>query len=174
MKLYTKTGDNGFTSLIGGKRVKKYDLHLEAYGTVDELNSYISLLRSEISDLKIFDFLLEIQRKLFLIGTELASEKKNIFFLENKDLLKLENEIDKIDLEVSALKNFIVPGGNKIISFCHIARCVCRRAERRIIELSDTFFVSEFSLKYINRLSDYLFILSRKLAKDFKIKEIIL
>jgi len=104
----------------------------------------------------------------------LASEKKNIFFLENKDLLKLENEIDKIDLEVSALKNFIVPGGNKIISFCHIARCVCRRAERRIIELSDTFFVSEFSLKYINRLSDYLFILSRKLAKDFKIKEIIL
>lgn len=175
MKIYTKTGDDGYTSLIGGTRVPKYHLRIESYGTVDELNSYIGLIRGQEIDEKDQLMLKEIQDRLFTIGSSLAAnpEKSNIKIpdLYQKDIELLETEMDRIEAVLPQLKHFILPGGNNAVSFCHLARCVCRRAERITIHLSENSFVEEKVKIYLNRLSDYLFMLARKIGHDQNIKE---
>ncbi len=176
MKIYTKTGDKGQTSLIGGTRVPKHHIRIEAYGTVDELNSYIGLIRDQLIDEPYKKILIEIQDRLFTIGSSLASDpeksKMKIPDLKEEDITLLEREIDKINETLPEMRSFILPGGHTTVSFCHIARCVCRRAERLTIHLSENSFVSELVIKYLNRLSDYLFMLSRKLSKDLHATEI--
>ena len=176
MKVYTKKGDKGETSLIGGTRVSKHHIRIEAYGTVDELNSYIGLIRDQEIDEMAKTVLIEIQDRLFTIGSMLASDpeksKMKIPELAENDIELLENEIDKMNDVLPEMKSFVLPGGNTVVSFSHVARCVCRRAERITIELSGNSFVSELVIKYLNRLSDYLFMLSRKLAQDFDVEEI--
>lgn len=175
MKLYTKTGDDGFTSLIGGTRVPKYHLRIESYGTIDELNSYIGLISCQEIDEKDQLMLKEIQDRLFTIGSSLAADpeksKMKIPDLNFEDIELLESEIDRMEANLPQLKHFILPGGNNAVSFCHLARCVCRRAERITIELSEMSFVEEKVKVYLNRLSDYLFILSRKIGYDKNIAE---
>ena len=175
-KIYTKTGDKGETSLIGGTRVPKHHLRIESYGTVDELNSYIGLIRDQEIDLHYKEVLIEIQDRLFTIGSSLASdpEKSNMKIpdLKEEDVLLLEREMDKMDESLPEMKSFVLPGGHTTVSYCHIARCVCRRAERMTIHLSETSFVADLVIKYLNRLSDYLFVLSRKLSKDLNAAEI--
>lgn len=170
MKIYTKTGDDGFTSLIGGTRVPKYHLRIESYGTVDELNSYIGLIRSQEIDGKDNLMLKEIQDRLFTIGALLAADpeksKMKIPDLHLQDVELLEQEMDRIEAILPPLKHFILPGGSNAVSFCHLARCVCRRAERITIELSENSFVDEKVKIYLNRLSDYLFMLARKIGFD--------
>jgi len=176
VKIYTGTGDQGETSLAGGARVPKNDVRIEAYGSVDELNSYIGLIRVQ----KISDddkaFLEWIQSCLMTTVTIFASDypdsKVVVPGLEEKDINKIEDKIDSIDKNLKALSLFIVPGGNAIISYCHIARCVCRRAERKVLAIDNIGKKSRICARYLNRLSDYLFVLSRKLTKDFKIIEI--
>ncbi len=175
MKIYTKTGDAGFTSLIGGTRVPKYHLRIESYGTIDELNSYIGLISSQEVNGKDVSMLKEIQNLLFTIGANLAAdpEKSNMQLpdLQFKDIELLENEIDRMDAVLPQLKHFILPGGSNAVSFCHLARCVCRRAERLTIQLSESSFVDEKVKIYLNRLSDYLFMLARKIGFDQNIAE---
>lgn len=174
-KIYTKTGDKGETSLIGGKRVPKYHERIEAYGTVDELNSYIGLIRDLEVNQHIKDLLIEIQDRLFTAESLLAEDPQTSTLpmpqLFEKDILLLENEIDEMNKELPVLSSFILPGGHPIVSHCHIARCICRRAERITIKLAKNYPVSEFVLKYLNRLSDFLFVLARKTAKDVGAKE---
>ncbi|GAB4140246.1 MAG: cob(I)yrinic acid a,c-diamide adenosyltransferase [Bacteroidia bacterium] len=176
MKIYTKTGDKGQTSLIGGTRVPKHHIRIESYGTVDELNSWIGVLRDSVTDASVTPVLIEIQDRLFTIGSLLAADpEKNKMALpqiSESDISYLEKEIDAIDKEVPPMKSFVLPGGNIVVSYCHVARCVCRRAERNVIHLSDTAPVSEDILKYLNRLSDYLFMLSRALAHRMQAPEI--
>jgi len=177
MRVYTRTGDDGTTGLIGGTRVKKYDLRLEAYGTVDELNSWVGLIRSqEIGSNDIHD-LIEIQNKLFVIGAFLATDttKANIpdkLTCCEEDILFLESRMDQILDSLPILTSFLLPGGNNAVSYCHIARTVCRRAERRAYQLSAETPVPPEVLKYLNRLSDYLYVLSRKVAVESGIEEI--
>jgi len=175
MKIYTKTGDKGSTALFGGKRVLKSDTRIQAYGTVDELNSYIGLIRFKDIDIRAKETLAEIQDRLFTLGSILASEpgKNNLVVpdLHESDVELLEKEIDKMNETLPALKSFILPGGNDAVGFCHIARCVCRRAERETVNLAQNETVSDIVIKYLNRLSDYLFVLSRKLTYDFKLTE---
>src|ERR1017187_1433074 len=176
MKIYTKTGDKGQTSLIGGTRVSKHHIRIEAYGTVDELNSYIGLIRDQQIDEHSTKMLIEIQDRLFTIGSSLASDpeksKMKIPDLKEEDIILLENEMDKMNKTLPEMRSFILPGGHTTVSFCHIARCVCRRAERLTIPLSENSFVSDIVIKYLNRLSDYLFMLSRKLTHDLHAGEI--
>jgi cob(I)alamin adenosyltransferase len=183
MKIYTKTGDAGTTALFGGTRVKKYNLRIESYGTVDELNSYIGLIKDQEISSSIKDSLLKIQNELFTLGSMLATppdketlkngkERLNIPKIDENSILFLENEIDKMDLELPQMTHFILPGGHQAVSFCHIARCVCRRAERLSVELNDHETLNNDILKYLNRLSDFLFVLARKLSKDLSIEEI--
>ncbi len=176
MKIYTKTGDTGKTSLLGGRRVSKADLRIDAYGTVDELNSYIGLLRDQDVNKVRNTLLKEIQDRLFTIGATLASEpgKQNIKRpdLHPEDLAILEKEIDEMEAKLSPLKHFILPGGHQVVSFCHIARTVCRRTERCVIYLMETEFVDEIIVQYLNRLSDYLFVLGRLIAKELEIEEV--
>lgn len=183
MKIYTKTGDKGKTSLFGGNRVPKYHLRIEAYGTVDELNSYIGLIRDQKIDKNISTILLKIQHELFTLGAMLAtpSEKKilkngkerlNISKINNTSVILLENEIDAMNEILPKMTHFILPGGHTTVSFCHIARCICRRAERIATQLSDESYVEEDILIYLNRLSDYLFVLARKLTIDNNAQEI--
>lgn len=176
-KVYTKTGDSGTTGLIGGTRVPKHHLRLEAYGTVDELNSYIGLIRSHEIEKKSSETLLKIQNKLFLIGSRLAtddtkSDLKEKLVITEDDILLLEQEMDRMDESLPELNNFVLPGGHPLNGYCHIARTVCRRAERRANQLSAEVSVNSLLLKYINRLSDYLFILSRKVLIDMDKEEI--
>ncbi|MBK7184226.1 MAG: cob(I)yrinic acid a,c-diamide adenosyltransferase [Bacteroidetes bacterium] len=175
-KVYTKTGDKGETSLIGGTRVPKHHIRIESYGTVDELNSYIGLIRDQNIDEQSKTVLIEIQDRLFTIGSSLASDpeksKMKIPDLKEEDIVFLEKEIDKMDELLPEMKSFVLPGGHTTVSFCHIARCVCRRAERLTIQLSENDYVNELVIKYLNRLSDYLFVLSRKLSLDLKASEI--
>ena len=175
MKIYTKTGDKGQTSLFGGKRVAKHHIRIDAYGTVDELNSYIGLIRDQEIAQESIKTLLEIQDRLFTMGSLLATESGNnkvkIPLLINSDVTFLENEIDKMNEQLPEMKSFILPGGNITVSFCHIARCVCRRAERIVSLLSELEIVDEMIIIYLNRLSDYLFVLARKIAKDKGINE---
>jgi len=183
MKIYTKTGDKGKTSLFGGTRVSKYDLRIEAYGTVDELNSYIGLIRDQKIDKHTSDILFKIQHKLFTLGSMLATppekqllksgkERLNISKINIKSIELLENEIDEMNEVVPQMTHFILPGGHTTVSFCHIARCICRRAERISTQLSDESSIEPQILVYLNRLSDYLFVLARKLTIDNKVQEI--
>ena len=178
LKIYTKTGDKGKTSLVGGSRVSKSNIRLEAYGAVDELNSYLGLIKDQKIKKHYCKIILEIQCRLFDAGSILACDKKEISAklqkINEEDILLLENEIDSMSKGLPELKSFILPGGNTITSYCHIARCVCRRAERTISLLSNESPVDEMILKYINRLSDYLFVLARKIAQDKGSDEILL
>lgn len=175
MKVYTKTGDQGETALFGGKRVPKYDMRIEAYGTVDELNAHIGLIRDQDIDPTQKAVLIEVQDRLFTIGSELAADpdkpKLKKPDLHAADIEKLEAEMDKMDQELPEMKSFVLPGGHTTVSYCHIARCVCRRSERRITELSAHTTVQPLILKYVNRLSDYLFVLSRKLTQNLGAEE---
>jgi cob(I)alamin adenosyltransferase len=175
MKIYTKTGDKGYTSLIGGTRVPKYHLRIESYGTVDELNSYVGMIRDQDISQQDKDLLKQIQDRLFTIGSSLASDpeksKMVIPDLHTDDIELLEREMDAINEVIPELRHFILPGGNNAISFCHIARCVCRRAERLTVHLATESTVDEKVTIYLNRLSDYLFTLARKIAHDQKVAE---
>lgn len=164
--VYTATGDRGMTSLVGGKRVAKNDVRIEAYGTIDELNSFIGLLdnlHNIPSDMK--EFLKVIQNKLFNIGAYLATDNQPasapVAGLDADDIARIEHEIDVLDSELPPMTNFILPGGSRISSLAHVCRTIARRAERRIVELSNTALVNEQVLIYINRLSDYFFVLAR-------------
>ncbi len=172
-KIYTKTGDKGETSLIGGTRVPKYHDRIEAYGTVDELNSYIGLIRDQLVNNHYKEILLEIQDRLFTAESLLAADKetKTLPQLKEKDILLLEKEIDEMNTQLPELHSFILPGGDVIVSHCHIARCICRRTERIIIRLATIYSVEEIIIKYFNRLSDYLFVLARKLGHDLNVTE---
>ena len=175
MKIYTKKGDTGETSLLGGARVKKYDLRIEAYGTVDELNSYMGLVRDYANpDQK--PLLKSIQDNLFTMGSHLALEpgKTNIKLpqIDATDIEALEQAIDDMDAVFPPLKNFILPGGHPAVSHAHVARCICRRAERRCVELADQAEVEAVTVKYLNRLSDYLFTLARQYSMDYAAEEI--
>jgi len=178
MKIYTRTGDDGTTGLIGGSRVKKHNIRLEAYGTIDELNSYIGLIRSMQTDEHTDKILEIIQNKLFVIGANLATDEsisliKKQMPCKKTDIELLETEMDDMNASLPELRNFILPGGCQASSFCHVARTVCRRAERHIVELSENKEVDTNLIKFINRLSDYLFVLSRKLNLDQNALEIV-
>ena len=174
MKIYTKTGDLGTTSIIGGKRVLKCDSRVESYGTVDELNAHLGLLR-DLSDNDLKPVLLRIQRRLFDIQSLLAAEEpeKHAFLkaIPTDEVLFLEEEIDRMSSEVPPFKAFILAGGDPLVSQIHIARCVCRRAERRVVALSQVAKVQENLLGYLNRLSDYLFVLARYTAAHMGVTE---
>lgn len=176
MKIYTKTGDQGTTSLLGGTRVPKSNVRIDAYGTVDELNSYMGLLRDQEVNSGRTDFLKEIQDRLFTIGADLATapgkDKVRKPDLHLEDIEMLEEEMDRMDAHLSPLRSFILPGGHTSVSFCHLARTVCRRAERIAVELSSTEHVNELVIQYLNRLSDYLFVLGRKMAQELQVEEV--
>lgn len=176
MKIYTKTGDKGTTALFGGARVPKYHPRIEAYGTVDELNSWIGYLRDQPIPQAQKDELLQIQHHLFEIGAMLAAElgKKNLWVpeIEEQHITALEKQMDAMETHLPELKNFILPGGHPIVSQTHIARCVCRRAERLVVQLAEQEEVSGMLIIYLNRLSDYLFMLARYLGVHLGVSEI--
>ena len=178
VKIYTKTGDLGKTSLIGGTKVSKSNIRIESYGTIDELNSFIGLVGDYLQD-DTKDFLKEIQDRLFTIGSSLACDPDKeplmkIPDLKEDDVLLLEKEMDKMNEVLAPMKNFILPGGHVAVSSAHIARCVCRRAERLCVGMSEhDNFVEPLVIKYLNRLSDYLFVLSRYVARIYNAKEIV-
>lgn len=175
MKIYTKTGDTGTTALFGGKRVSKADLRIETYGTVDELNAHIGLVRDQEVNQKRTALLVGIQDRLFTIGSILATEPGNdkvkVPPLLTSDVEELEKEIDAMDSELPAMRFFVLPGGHPSVSICHIARTVCRRTERLVIALSIQEEVRPEVIKYLNRLSDYLFVLGRKMSHELGAEE---
>jgi len=182
MKVYTKTGDKGTTLLIGGTRVPKHHIKIEAYGTVDELNSYLGLLRDKISD-SYKEEISHIQNKLFTLGSFLALDpskaklpngknRLDIKPIDENDVAFLENKIDEMESHLPAMTHFILPGGHEQVSICHICRTVCRRAERKTTYLNEVEPVSNILITYLNRLSDYLFMLARKLSIDLQAEEI--
>lgn len=177
-KIYTKTGDKGSTSLIGGTKVSKAHIRIESYGTVDELNSFIGFCIDQLSQHNIHHVLREVQDRLFTIGSSLACDpeketKMKIPDLHEEDITLLENEMDLMDKELLPMKSFILPGGHLAASSLHIARCVCRRAERICVHMqNDGAEVPDLIIKYLNRLSDYLFVLSRYAAHQLKVAEI--
>jgi cob(I)alamin adenosyltransferase len=177
MKIYTKTGDQGLTSLIGGTRVPKSSLRIDCYGTVDELNSYLGLLRDQEVNTARRDFLKEIQDRLFTIGSHLATdpeqeETKRLPDLHAADVALLEKEMDAMSETLAPLRHFVLPGGHPAVSFGHVARCVCRRAERLAVHLGEGSPVEDLVVMYLNRLSDYLFVLSRAMAHDLGVEEV--
>lgn len=178
MKIYTKTGDKGTTSLIGGTKVSKAHLRIEAYGTVDELNSWTGLCRDTIADEKSRSILREIQDRLFTLGSSLACDpekepKMKIPDLHEADITLLEYEIDSMNEKLPPMKNFILPGGHPAVSNLHIARCVCRRAERCCVRLeAENSAIESIVLKYLNRLSDYLFVLARYIGSLLNSEEV--
>ncbi|MBA3682535.1 MAG: cob(I)yrinic acid a,c-diamide adenosyltransferase, partial [Bacteroidetes bacterium] len=169
-------GDTGKTDLIGGTRVSKAELRIEAYGTVDELNSHIGLLRDVIEEKNAFELLISIQDRLFTIGSHLAADpeknKMQLPPIHEEDVVALEKAIDKINEQVPEMKSFVLPGGHIHVSYCHIARCVCRRAERAVLRLAENEKIEDIHVKYLNRLSDYLFMLSRWITMEKKATEI--
>ena len=174
-KIYTKTGDKGTTSLVGGKRVSKFDDRIEAYGTVDELISYVGLVRDLVEIKSIKDVLIEIQSKLMTVSSILATEdsvKQNNYNLNLSDIEFLEKEIDLMDEELPTLTKFILPGGNITVSHCHIARTICRRAERLTIFVAENNYINPLAHQYLNRLSDYLFTLARYISLKFNAEEV--
>jgi cob(I)alamin adenosyltransferase len=177
-KIYTKTGDQGKTSLIGGTKVPKSDLRIESYGTVDELNSFIGLVNDHLQDQKTKAVLKEIQDRLFTIGSSLACDPDKeplmkIPDLKEDDIKLLENEIDKMNEVLPVMKNFILPGGHVAVSTTHITRCVCRRAERLCVNMIEhRAFVEPLVIKYLNRLSDYLFVLARYIGLLLNVEEV--
>jgi len=176
MKVYTKTGDKGDTSLFGGGRVRKYDLRIESYGTADELNSWIGLIRDQDIAENHKELLTDIQDRIFTLGSQLAADpnkpKLKMPHIEEADILKLENAMDEYNITLPEMTKFTLPGGHTTVSYSHIARCVCRRCERLVVELSDREEIPEEIAKYLNRLSDYLFVLGRKLTQELGAKEV--
>lgn len=183
MKIYTKTGDNGTTALFGGTRVPKHHMRIESYGTIDELNSWLGLIRDQEIDSHLKEVLTSIQDKLFTVGAILATdpekavlkngkERLNIPKIESDDIELLEKEIDTMGESLPPMTHFILPGGHTTVSYCHIARTVCRRAERMASLLNENEPFDIRVLTYINRLSDYLFMLARKLSSDLHADEI--
>lgn len=176
MKVYTKKGDKGLTGLIGGTRVLKSNLRIDAYGTVDELNSYMGLLRDNVLSEEYKAEIVTIQDRLFTLGSWLASDpeksKMTLPEIKPEDIEVLEKSIDKMDEELEPMKFFVLPGGHQTVSFCHIARCVCRRAERLVVELNEHAEQNPVIISYLNRLSDYLFVYSRYLTVKLKAEEI--
>lgn len=183
MKIYTKTGDKGTTSLFGGTRVPKHHIRIESYGTVDELNAHIGLLKDQDCGDHTRQVLNRIQDRLFTIGSTLATEPEKatlksgkdrlgISKISEKDIELLEQEMDSMNDQLPPMTNFILPGGHQSVSFCHIARCVCRRAERMATALHEISPFDDMVLMYLNRLSDYLFVLARKLSKDLNADEV--
>ncbi|MFG6687842.1 cob(I)yrinic acid a,c-diamide adenosyltransferase [Mariniflexile sp. HNIBRBA6329] len=183
MKIYTKTGDNGTTALFGGTRVPKHHIRIESYGTVDELNSHLGLIRDQDIDNHYKDILIHIQDRLFTVGAILATdpekailkngkERLNIPKISNRDIERLEHEMDTMNEALPPMTHFVLPGGHQTVSFCHIARCVCRRAERLATALNDMEPIDVHTIMYLNRLSDYLFVLARKLTYDLQANEI--
>ncbi|WP_372756957.1 cob(I)yrinic acid a,c-diamide adenosyltransferase [Mariniflexile sp.] len=183
MKIYTKTGDKGTTALFGGTRVPKHHIRIESYGTIDELNSHLGLIRDQDIDTHYKDVLINIQDKLFTVGAILATpadkailkngkERLNIPKISSEDIELLEKEIDCMNDALPPMTHFVLPGGHQTVSFCHIARCVCRRAERLTVALSDIEVIDDRTIMYLNRLSDYLFVLARKLTHDLKADEV--
>ncbi|MDZ4714275.1 MAG: cob(I)yrinic acid a,c-diamide adenosyltransferase [Cytophagales bacterium] len=175
MKIYTKTGDKGTTALFGGKRVSKSDLRISTYGTVDELNSWIGVLRDLEVNKGREQELIEIQERLFTIGSLLATEPGNtkvkVPSMESADILFLEQKIDDMERFLEPMKVFVLPGGHSSVSWGHVARTVCRRAERLVIELDHTEKVNEFIIQYLNRLSDYIFVLCRSMTRELQAPE---
>ena len=183
LKIYTKTGDSGTTSLFGGTRVPKDHIRIESYGTVDELNSHLGLIRDQDINPHYKDLLIHIQDRLFTVGAILATdpeknilkngkERLNIPKISVQDIERLEQEMDAMNEALPPMTHFVLPGGHQTVSFCHIARCVCRRAERLATALNDISPVDAHTLMYLNRLSDYLFVLARKLSNDLQANEI--
>lgn len=183
MKIYTKTGDKGTTALFGGTRVPKYHIRIESYGTIDELNSHLGLIRDQDIDKHYKSVLMDIQDRLFTVGAILATDPEkatlksgksrlNIPKISSEDIENLEKEMDFMEESLPPMTHFVLPGGHQTVSFCHIARTVCRRAERLAAHLNELEPFQPETLTYINRLSDYLFVLARKLSKDLKAEEI--
>ena len=183
MKIYTKTGDKGTTALFGGTRVPKHHIRIDSYGTVDELNSHLGLIRDQDIKQHYKDIITHIQDRLFTVGAILATdpekailksgkERLNIPKITEKNISLLETEMDTMNTELPQMTHFVLPGGHQTVSFCHIARCVCRRAERLASALNDLEPIDPMALKYLNRLSDYLFVLARKLSYDLQADEI--
>ena len=183
MKVYTKTGDDGTTALFGGTRVSKHHIRIESYGTVDELNSHLGLIRDQQIDDHTANTLQLIQENLFTLGAILATDPQksvlkngkprlDIPLITEEDVMLIEHEMDAMDAHLPPMTHFILPGGHQTVSYCHIARCVCRRAERMATALFDIEPFDLNALKYLNRLSDYLFVLARKLSNDLQAKEI--
>jgi cob(I)alamin adenosyltransferase len=179
-KLYTKKGDDGTTGLISGKRVSKHHVRIKSYGTVDELNAWVGMIRNFKIDKNTENTLVRIQNELMTVASQLADDtsyevSKLVKILEpidDENVKYLEDQIDLINDELPELKNFVIPGGHVIVSYAHLARCTCRRAERFVTELNEIENVPHIIIAYINRLSDFLFILSRKLARDYEVEEI--
>lgn len=183
MKIYTKTGDKGTTALFGGTRVPKHHIRIDSYGTVDELNSYLGLIRDQEIDNHYKNLLMHIQDRLFTVGAILATdpektilkngkERLNIPKISDENIELLEKEMDAMNEALPPMTHFVLPGGHQTVSFCHIARCVCRRAERLASELNDIEAINPNTLMYLNRLSDYIFVLARKLSHDLQAVEI--
>lgn len=176
MKVYTKTGDKGTTALIGGKRVLKNDIRIEAYGTVDELMAYTGVVHDQLENEDDKSFLIDIQDKLMtcaaILATDTDDRELKIPKITDEDIKKLEKEIDAIDKKLEPLVKFILPGGHTTVSFCHVARTVCRRCERLTIAVNQDDSNCIMVVKYLNRLSDYYFVLGRKLNKELNVKEI--
>ncbi len=174
-KIYTRTGDKGKTALIGGTRVPKYDIRIEAYGTVDELNAHIGLLRDMDIDTHSKKVLREVQDRLFTMESSLAQDGRqtvhSLPVLHPEDVELLEKEMDKMNEHLPTLTAFILPGGHPVVSYCHIARTVCRRAERLAIKMNEKYPIDSLNIRYLNRLSDYLFVLARKFSVDFEAPE---
>ena len=176
MKIYTKTGDSGETALFGGRRVPKSHLRVDAYGTVDELNAFVGQLRDALAIAHLREILFEVQNRLFTLGAQLATspdKRSPIPGILPADLQLLESEIDAMDAALPPLKNFVLPGGHPIVSMCHICRTVCRRAERLVVALHLTEPLDESALQYLNRLSDYFFMLARHLAQVLGAEEVL-
>lgn len=176
MKIYTRGGDKGITSLLSGKIVPKHNLRIEAYGTIDELIAYCGLLRDLYTNEYYRNLILDIQDRLMTVGALLSNDDKSLIpelpKLLEEDVVNLENEIDKIDDIIPPLRAFILPGGNQVVSICHIARTVCRRAERVTIRLSEEEEIDILTVNYLNRLSDFLFMLSRLISNELNVEEI--
>ncbi len=176
-KIYTKTGDKGETSLLGGTRVKKSHERVEAYGTVDELNSFLGLIGTCNIDPRYREILRRIQENLFTAEAWIASDPelppKELPVLAENEILLLEEEIDEMNKALPELTHFILPGGHPASAYCHVARTVCRRAERALIRLSKPGLADDLIIRYLNRLSDYLFVLARKLGRDFGAQEVL-
>jgi cob(I)alamin adenosyltransferase len=177
MKIYTLTGDDGTTSLSGGRRVPKQSVRVEAYGSVDELIAWIGLLRVHEHGMSVSGILIYIQDQLMRCAAALAydneNEKSREVLPDSDCTFFIEKEIDKMELNLPQLKNFILPGGSVVVSYCHIARCVCRRAERAVLRLKETEETPEIVTRFLNRLSDFLFVLSRRLSLDLNNEEVI-
>lgn len=177
MKIYTKKGDEGITSLFGGTRLPKHHIRIESYGSVDELNSFIGLVRDQLQDTDMRAELKTIQETLFTIGSHLAADpsKGNLWLpeIKNSTVELLEKGIDRMEESLEPLKNFILPGGHPVISHCHVVRCVCRRAERNVVALSEINDIAPILIQYLNRLSDYFFVLARFLGKSLGAEEVI-